>query len=278
MRYRRVYLEITPRCNLSCSFCVQKRIKREDLSYADFCAAVKQIAGVTDTLYYHVMGEPLLHEDLDAMMDEAWRRGLRSAITTNGLLLGKKIGKWKDKKISRINVSLHAYIDKDNSLSQERALRTVEEAEIIQKETGSMVFLRLWDSDNTEQKELEKRILDRYGVLMDESVFQPNGIALSKGIRLQKDRKFVWPMDAEHGKEHGFCLGLRTHFAVLSDLTVVPCCLDAKGDLALGNLREKPLEEILNSARAKEIYEGFSRRKTVEEICRHCEYKERFGG
>ena len=36
MRYRRVYLEITPRCNLSCSFCVQKRIKREDLSYADF--------------------------------------------------------------------------------------------------------------------------------------------------------------------------------------------------------------------------------------------------
>jgi hypothetical protein len=37
------------------------------------------------------------------------------------------------------------------------------------------------------------------------------------------------------------------------------------------------MEEILNSPRAKAIYEGFSQKKASESLCRRCGYAKRFG-
>ena len=70
---------------------------------------------------------------------------------------------------------------------------------------------------------------------------------------------------------------MRDQIAVLSDGTVVPCCLDHEGDLALGNLLGQELEEILASPRARALYDGFSRRRPAEELCRRCGYAARFG-
>jgi radical SAM protein with 4Fe4S-binding SPASM domain len=74
----------------------------------------------------------------------------------------------------------------------------------------------------------------------------------------------------------GFCLGLRDQLAILVDGTVVPCCLDAQGGLALGNIRDQALSDILQGTRAKAIYDGFSKRTVVEELCRKCGYRTRF--
>jgi len=63
---------------------------------------------------------------------------------------------------------------------------------------------------------------------------------------------------------------------VLCDGTVVPCCLDHEGDVPLGNLFGQTLEEILNGPRARDIYEGFSRRTAREELCRRCGFARRF--
>ncbi len=76
--------------------------------------------------------------------------------------------------------------------------------------------------------------------------------------------------------EQGFCMGLRDQIAVLSDGTVVPCCLDHEGDIALGNLFTSPLSEILASQRARALYDGFSRRLATEPLCRRCAYRVRF--
>jgi MoaA/NifB/PqqE/SkfB family radical SAM enzyme len=56
----------------------------------------------------------------------------------------------------------------------------------------------------------------------------------------------------------------------------VPCCLDHDGDIALGNIFDEEMEDILNKPRAKAIYDGFSNRKAVEELCRKCGYARRF--
>ncbi|MBQ2035901.1 MAG: SPASM domain-containing protein, partial [Peptococcaceae bacterium] len=63
---------------------------------------------------------------------------------------------------------------------------------------------------------------------------------------------------------------------VLCDGTVVPCCLDHDGDLALGNLFNQTMDEILESPRAQAIYHGFSNRQMVEPLCRRCGYARRF--
>ena len=63
---------------------------------------------------------------------------------------------------------------------------------------------------------------------------------------------------------------------MLCDGRVVPCCLDHEGDLTLGNLFEENLEDILENPRAKAIYEGFSKGRAVEPLCKRCGYATRF--
>lgn len=89
-------------------------------------------------------------------------------------------------------------------------------------------------------------------------------------------KKFDWPDPEAPESGTEFCHGLRQQLAVLCDGTAVPCCLDGEGRMALGNLFDQPVEEILASPRAAAIQEGFSRRRPAEELCRRCGYAARF--
>jgi sulfatase maturation enzyme AslB (radical SAM superfamily) len=57
---------------------------------------------------------------------------------------------------------------------------------------------------------------------------------------------------------------------------VVPCCLDHNGEIPLGNLFTQELGDIIDSPRAKALYDGFSQRRAVEPLCRTCGYARRF--
>ena len=72
--------------------------------------------------------------------------------------------------------------------------------------------------------------------------------------------------------QEAFCYALRNQVGVLVDGTVVPCCLDHDGDIALGNLFHQSLDDILASPRARAIYDGFTRHEAVEPLCRRCGY------
>ena len=63
---------------------------------------------------------------------------------------------------------------------------------------------------------------------------------------------------------------------ILVDGTVIPCCLDDNGVINLGNIKNNTLKEILDSERTKNIIEGFKNRICTEELCKRCEFKERF--
>jgi hypothetical protein len=57
---------------------------------------------------------------------------------------------------------------------------------------------------------------------------------------------------------------------------VVPCCLDKEGSIPLGNVREQPIEAILDAPRSKAILKGFQDGRLVENLCQRCQYIERF--
>ena len=84
-------------------------------------------------------------------------------------------------------------------------------------------------------------------------------------------------------EKHGVCavgpdiMEAFDQIAVLSDGTVVPCCLDNEGALALGNLFRQALSDILVSLPACAIREGFARGERAAPLCRRCGYAERFG-
>ena len=97
-------------------------------------------------------------------------------------------------------------------------------------------------------------------------------------IFLEYGDKFDWPdLNAQEGSESVFCYGLRDQIGILCDGTVVPCCLDHEGDLALGNIFDEDLETIMQKPRSMAIYQGFQSRTAVEELCRKCGYARRFG-
>ena len=98
---------------------------------------------------------------------------------------------------------------------------------------------------------------------------------LSTRIFLEWGERFDWPdpsLPALPEDSDLFCYGLRDQIGVLCDGTVVPCCLDSDANLALGNLFDTELEAILNSPRARAIYDGFTRHVAVEPLCRRCGY------
>lgn len=100
---------------------------------------------------------------------------------------------------------------------------------------------------------------------------------LAENLHLVTAPVFDWPdMALPAGEGRVSCLGMRDHFGILADGTVVPCCLDSEGMVALGNAFERPLGEILDSPRARAIADGFSRRTATEELCRRCGYARRF--
>ena len=124
---------------------------------------------------------------------------------------------------------------------------------------------------------------DRLGLrvcVTTNGVLLPSRLAVLRGRRcLHKVSVSLQSFEGnggDGGLEAQFCYGLRQQIAVLCDGTVVPCCLDGEGRLALGNLLAQELDGILDSPRAQAIREGFDRRRPSESLCRRCGFARRF--
>ena len=107
--HKKVYLEITNRCNLSCAFCPGTERAPHTLGEEEFTLLVGTIADWAEYLYYHLMGEPTSHPLLPRFIEIATSLGLKSIITTNGTLLGRKGEEILRAKPYKINVSLHSF-------------------------------------------------------------------------------------------------------------------------------------------------------------------------
>ena len=277
MRFRKVYLEISNICNLSCAFCPGTKRKKKAMTEAELSLLLPKLRPYTDYLYLHVMGEPLCHPHLAEFLEMAYARGFRVILTTNGTLLSKQQEVLLAAPgLHKINVSLHAFEANDLAVPFAQYLSACF-AFGKAAEGKKLVVYRLWNKGGADAKNEE--ILSKM-----EEVFpkpwkeDPRGTRIADRVYLEYGEKFDWPdLGAPEGSEKMFCYGLRDQLGVLWDGTVVPCCLDHEGDLALGNLFDQDMEEILQSSRAKAIYEGFSRKEAVEELCRRCGYARRFG-
>ena len=273
---RKAYLEISNICNLACSFCPGTRREKASLCSDDFRILAARIRPHTQYLYLHLMGEPLLHPEFAEILEICAELDFRVIITTNGTLL-------KDRRellmgapaVHKLNISLQSFEANSRGVLEEYIRSCAEVARDISL-SGKICVLRLWNNNGLDS------LNGKIEAILEE--YFPKPWRESRGSRTLSDRlwlepgdKFDWPdMGADDMGDACFCYGLRDQIGVLCDGTVVPCCLDHEGDIALGNLFEQELDEILSSDRAKAIYDGFSRRQAVEELCRKCAYARRF--
>ena len=277
MRFRKVYLEISNICNLSCRFCPGTKRPKKALTPEEMSLLLPKIRPYTDYLYFHLMGEPLLHKNLEQFLELAGAHGFKVILTTNGTLLKKQQQMLlHSPALHKINISLHAF--EANDLSVPFAEYLTDCFAFGSASAGKkLVVYRLWNNGGEDTQNAE--ILDSmHRHFPGNWVKERSGTRIADRTYLEYGDKFDWPdLTATEGDKKVFCYGLRDQLGILCDGTVVPCCLDHEGDLALGNLLTQTMEEILASPRAKAIYEGFSNREAAEELCRKCGYARRFG-
>ena len=277
MRFSKVYVEISNLCNLSCAFCPGTKREKRAMAEEEFASLLPKLRPFTDFLYFHLMGEPLCHPKLGRFLELAHKAGFKVILTTNGTLLEKQqellLG---SPALHKVNISLHAFEANDLAVPFPEYLRRCFEFGKA-AEGKVLVSYRLWNSGGADA--LNDQILSALALYFPGNwVQERRGTRIGERIYLEHGDKFDWPdLSAVEGSEQVFCYGLRDQIGVLCDGTVVPCCLDHEGDLALGNLFRQDMEEILGNPRAKAIYEGFSNRRAAEPLCRRCGYARRFG-
>jgi radical SAM protein with 4Fe4S-binding SPASM domain len=287
--FKKVYIEITSVCNLACTFCPPTARAKGFIQLETFNHVLDQIKPHTNHIYLHVKGEPLLHPKIDLLLDAAHEKGFKVNITTNGTLITKNKSKLLGKPALRqMNFSLHSFDGHIGSENRDSYLREILDFVREAAEHNVLFSFRLWNLTQDNLTNLERSrnretlsILEKEFNLdfqIEERVEPGKGIRLANNVYINQDYEFQWPsLDAPEDDGRGFCHALRTQAAVLVDGTVVPCCLDGEGVINLGNVHETSFSEIVDGERANNLYYGFSRREAVEELCRRCGYRQRFG-
>ena len=252
------------------------------MSEEEFDLLTDRVRGKVCFLYFHLMGEPLLHPLLPQFVTMAREKGFKTVLTSNGTLLHRAMV-LLDTLPYKIQLSLHSHeSNARGELSEymDQVMRFSTQA----AGKGTCMVLRLWNQGGMDREnEVPKPWKER-----------PDGFRLCDNLYLEFDRKFEWPggggkaaSDDSDGKQEEsddkleaspskskqeyFCKALIKQIGVLSDGSLVPCCLDHDGDVILGNLFHQSLEEILASPRAQALVEGFRHHAAPEPLCQSCE-------
>ena len=274
MEYKKIYIEITNRCNLNCSFCGNTKRVKKDMTLEQFQMILDKIKGYTNYIYLHVKGEPLLHPNIIEMIHLAEQYNLQVNLTTNGTLLKKYVHELgMCNNLNKINISLHS----ENK--EKDYLETIFE-QVKKLSSKTTIIYRLWTLRQNKLDEKSTKIVDKikeYYQLSPETVEKiktEKNIKISSTIYVDKDNEFEWPTINNH-KSCGYCHALKTHIAILVDGTVVPCCLDGEGIINLGNIFQEDLETIQSKIRYQQLKKSFQDRNPSEELCMSCTYKEK---
>lgn len=272
MRFKKVYIEITNRCNFACSFCSKSNREKEFVSPENFSAILFSIKPYTNYIYLHVLGEPLLHPQLPTLLSIADEMGFHVNLTTNGSLISMKRPLLMASSIRQFNISMH---DAEENIPASQWGKYLDEVFSFADEKAAQSYfsLRLWNrvDDNCSpfNQFCLSRMAEHWQVDMGDAMLSRNK-KLTDHVFFQNSARFSWPGEKHLQHTHRTCYGLKDHVAILVDGTVVPCCLDANGDMALGNVLEQPFDDIIKSERAMKILEGFRRHEAVEPLCADC--------
>ena len=282
MNLKRVYIEITNICNLNCSFCSPLKREKGFMSVDNFSHILNEIKPLNPHIYLHVKGEPLCHPEFETILKMAYERGFKINITTNGTLI-KKYEKSLLDYARQINISVHSLSDNQIKDKKDYISQICHLGIESKNKKSPYISYRMWNGEVGEKISEDallilKEISGNFGLSVEDTI--PKGRDAKKlydNIFISFMEKFEWPsLSLPYISDKGKCLGAKEMIGILVDGTVVPCCLDADGEIRLGNIFEKPLKEILESEKFENIKKGFSGGVISEELCRCCSYRTRF--
>ncbi|MBU0925284.1 SPASM domain-containing protein [bacterium] len=287
-KFKKVHIEITNICNLKCTFCPPKILPNGTMSLEKFDDINAQLKPYTKELAYHIVGDPLVLSNLHEYLNISLKHELKVNITTTANNINKKhYEALMNPTIKQINFSINSYNANSHKKSLDEYLNPILDFVKFAQEQKHEYFInfRIWNLDEEKSaKEFNTKVFDKINETFNtniniEEVYKerPKNIRIDRKIFFNFDEYFNWPsLQNEVLGTKGFCYGLDSHFGVLTNGDVVPCCLDQNACINLGNTNNTQLKDILSSKRVRDIQSGFRKSIVVEELCQKCEYRTRF--
>lgn len=268
---KRVYIEITNICNLRCAFCDPGRKPARIMSAGEYRHVLEEIRPLTKYIYLHVQGEPTLHPSFEEILSISDEMGMKIQLVTNGTNLRSEY--LTHPSVRRISVSLQS-TDYQQRFNAGACLLKLQEM-IYSLSEQQYLEIRFWTNDLGRNARLCMDLIrERYEFL---PTARNNSWQIAHNTFVSFADTFEWPSSAAADKtDKGTCLGGIQQIAVLSDGTVVPCCLDKDGQISLGNIFETPIKKILASRRYLDLVQNFRNGTVREPLCQKCTFRRRF--
>ncbi|MBN2130587.1 MAG: SPASM domain-containing protein [Sedimentisphaerales bacterium] len=242
------WIDVTRRCNLRCIMCPQSaglRCSQSDMSMAMFRNIIDEVRENEPLVKLYLSGEPLLHEGLFDMIAYAGARGCRTMIHTNATMLTRDTSEKlllssltflslsfdgcsaevyeklrPPARFERVESNIRRFLDLRRANGKRGPHTTIEIIRMQETRDGLADFIEQWRGSGVD----DVRVTDCLTWL--------GGV---------KDRR----VDPTHdGGAYQPCEAPFRHGCILSDGTVVPCCMDVNGRLPLGNVTEKAFRDI----------------------------------
>jgi MoaA/NifB/PqqE/SkfB family radical SAM enzyme len=286
-RFQKVNIEISNICNLQCSFCPEVIRTKKLMPMELFRRVVQQVAPLTEQVCFHLMGDPLVHPQLAELIEICHEYEAKIFFVTNGVLLREQQSQLLlHPAFRQVNFSLHSFFDNFPERDPTEYLRKILDYtdQALARRPDLYINFRLWNlleprGSSQRNQEMLSRIGEHFKTEINANidVRSRKSIHLKNRAYLHFDTEFIWPaMSLPVLGSTGTCYGLSSHFGVLVDGTVVPCCLDKEGSIPLGKIQEQDIIGILDSPRSQALLQGFRKKKLVEGLCQRCQYIERF--
>ncbi len=184
--------------------------------------------------------------------------------------------------IHQINISLMSFLSQ-SKISLEQYFKPILELckKHLEQKSLSFINLRLWNLDaNFKAPKSNLKIYEflakEFEAKIDANLSKNR---LQRHILLHQNKLFKWPnLKDEPLYKKGKCHALKEQIGILSDGSLVPCCLDTKADINLGNVFENNFDKLFKSPRIKMMKKAFEEDKRIEKLCQTCEFfKARLG-
>jgi len=301
-----VMVELTSHCNFSCSFCPSETmIRKKSMMPRELWRKVLLEIGekrMTSTVFFHVLGEPLLHKDVFEAIGLANSYNLSVSLYTNGALLDENRSSMILRVLKKGRVVLSMQDISPESFSK-RCRGTISWEDYINR---LQTFVRIAETSKNPLNVQVHCMIDIKGlgwnlgqIMRQQRRLQVVYDQWRKALGMTKRRRInvfdpaaSYPLGrhssffVKHAgnwdnqligkemtiqpREKGHCSLMTDTFGVLSDGTCTYCCDDYEGRLNLGSALERSLEEIYYGEKARRIREFEKYGRLVEKRCMEC--------
>ncbi len=244
---RLYWIDINSTCNLRCIMCPQVKggfDRQTEMSVGMFKAIIDDICRNRPLIKLYMSGEPLLHKDLFTMIEYAHSKGCQTMVHTNATLLTEEIA--LKLLSSRLNYLTFSF----DGCSREIYEKLRRPAKYDRVKSNILQFLELRSKNGVKNPHTTIEIIrmeDTECLIEEFITFWEKSGADAVNVRPYLTwLNTIGDRSTEKPTRQGYkpCGYVFNSGCILSDGTVVACCMDVYGKITLGNINEEPFRAI----------------------------------